>query len=206
MKSHLRVLPPAAVEGLQDHLEAAVRGDEKARDAVARWCLPRVRRTLFFAYGPLPDTDDIVQETLARILRNLDTFRIGSRFHVWVDRIAVNVARDHFKARGHRRLFEYDDHAMAHQPSTAARRAHDTDLDRQRALLHLADHLEDLKPDWRIPLVLRHLHGYTVPEIAAMLEISFEAAKKRLHRGRRELHQRLKDDPYLARVLGELGR
>ncbi len=200
------MLAPAAEGGLDDHLEAAVRGEEDAREAVMRWCLPRVRRTLFFAYGPLPETDDLVQETLARVLRSLATFRIGSRFHVWVDRIAVNVARDHFKARGHRKLFEYDDRAMAHQPRGGHRRAQDTELDRQRAAIHLADHLADLKPDWRIPLVLRHLHGYTVPEIAAMLEISFEAAKKRLHRGRRELHLRLQDDPYLATVLRELGR
>ena len=183
-----------------------MRGDDDAREAVVSWCLPRVRRTLFFAYGPLPDTDDLVQETVSRILRSLGGFRIGSRFHVWVDRIAVNVARDHFKARGYRLNLEYDDRALSHQPPTRSSQAPDREVDQQRALDHLAAHLSEMKPDWRVPLVLRHLHGYTVPEIAAMLEISFEATKKRLHRGRRELHQRLRDDPYLADVLRELGR
>jgi RNA polymerase sigma factor (sigma-70 family) len=66
----------------------------------------------------------------------------------------------------------------------------------QRQLLdRLAHHVARLRPNQRLPVVLHMLHGYTIPEIAAMLEIEVETAKKRLQRGRRGLLQRLRRDP-----------
>ena len=82
----------------------------------------------------------------------------------------------------------------------------DDQAERQRLLERLATHLATLPPEQRLPLVLRHVHGYTVPEIAAMLEIGFEAARKRLHRGRKELRRRLDGDAYWRSVLGGLDR
>jgi DNA-directed RNA polymerase specialized sigma24 family protein len=76
--------------------------------------------------------------------------------------------------------------------------------EQHRALRRLADHLAELKPTLRIPLVLVLVHGYSVPEVAAILELSYAAAKKRLYRGRRELTVRLRDDPYFAQIRREL--
>ena len=58
-----------------------------------------------------------------------------------------------------------------------------------------AAHIQRLKPGHRLPVTLSLLHGYTTPEIAALMEIQLEAAKKRLQRGRKELEERLRRDP-----------
>ncbi len=195
-------LAPVRPDGVIDLVDASRRGDARAREALARWCLPRIRRTIWLAVGPTPDADDLTQTVIARVFAHLEGYRAEARFHVWVDRIAVNAVRDHYRARARARLLPYDDGRPQDEPAPRP----DDQAERQRLLERLAGHLATLPPQQRLPLVLRHVHGYTVPEIAAMLEISFEAARKRLHRGRRDLRQRLDTDPYWRAVLGGLDR
>jgi len=83
--------------------------------------------------------------------------------------------------------------------------APDQEVERYRLLQRLGGHLSKIKEKRRMPLVLSLLHGYTVPEIAAILDVSFDAAKKRLLRGRRDLLGRLKRDPYCREMLKEVG-
>ena len=63
-----------------------------------------------------------------------------------------------------------------------------------------------IKASRRYPLVLSVLHGYTVPEIAALLDLSYDAAKKRLQRGRSDLMSRLKRDRSCWQAVKELER
>jgi RNA polymerase sigma-70 factor (ECF subfamily) len=190
--------PPAAL------VPRCVAGDRAARERLARFCLPRVRRTVMLSYGHGADTDDLVQIAISRVFTKLDTFRGDAGFYVWVDRITINVVRDHFRKR--RFVLPWSD-GIDHADERAG--AHDTpdrELERYRLMERLAEHFAAIKPKRRIPLMLAVAHSYTVPEIAAMLDIGCEAAKKRLQRGRRELIGRLKKDPYCREVLCEMGR
>jgi len=194
-----RAKPRTRPENLDSLIDEARDGNPAAREMLASWCLTRVRRTVLFTCGPQPDADDLVQSIVARIFDRLDQYRPGSRFGVWVDRVAINQVRDHFRRTARTRLLAFDDDLAAHHPGQAERP--DERSSRTELAVRLAEALAELTPNQRLPLVLRHLHGYTVPEIAAMLDLSFEAAKKRLHRGRRTLFERLRDDPLCADFL-----
>ena len=98
-------------------------------------------------------------------------------------------------------LVEYLDERA--QPHTPPQEAPDAGADRWMVLERLAGHMAALKPDWRVPLVLSVVHGYSIPEIAAMLDLNYEAAKKRLYRGRDEFHRRLRRDPRCSEFFGE---
>lgn len=54
--------------------------------------------------------------------------------------------------------------------------------------------------------MLSLLHGYSIPEIAALLDLRYEATKKRLYRGRDELHERLRGDPRCRELFEEVLR
>ena len=54
------------------------------------------------------------------------------------------------------------------------------DADVRQALMRL-------KPELRVPLVLRYIEGYKVEEIAAILRLPAGTVKSRLSRGRRAL-------------------
>jgi RNA polymerase sigma-70 factor, ECF subfamily len=153
--------------------------------------------------GNSPDVDDLVQTTMAKVLTRLDTFRGEAGFYMWVDRIAINSVRDHYR-RQSRGVFQlYRDDWEEHQRQNSVRP--DSEVDKQRVIERITAHLDRLKPEQRLPLVLHLLHGYTVPEVAAMLELSFEATKKRLLRGRKLLLDRLQKDPQCQEILGRMG-
>ncbi len=178
-------------------------GDRNAREQLARWCLPRVRRTVMLSCGYGPDADDLVQTVMAKVLTRLDTFRGEAGFYMWVDRIAINAVRDHYRRQSRAVFHLYRDDWEEHQRQASTRPDHE--VEHQRLLEQLTDHLDKLKEDQRLPLVLHLVHGYTVPEVAAMMELSFEATKKRLLRGRRALLDRLQKDPRCKDLLGGMG-
>lgn len=180
----------------------ATAGDHGARETLARWCLPRVRRTIVLAYGNGPDRDDLVQIAMAKIFTRLDSFRGDASFYVWVDRIALNTVRDHYRGRRFPMLWSSEQEAEVHQRVDDV--TPDRQLERQRLFDRLAGHFARLRPKLRYPLILQLAHGYTVPEVAAMLGIAFAAAQKRLYRARRQLLARVKKDPYCSELLREM--
>lgn len=196
--------PPAAIEPPAALVPACVAGDRAARERLARWCLPRVRRTVMLSYGYGADTDDLTQIAVARIFARLGTFRGEASFYVWVDRVTINVVRDHFRRR--RFVLPWNDGLDPSDVPAAANVGPDRELERYRLMERLAHHFGAIKSKRRIPLMLAVVHRYSVPEIAAMLDITRDAAKKRVQRGRRELIARLKKDPYCRDALSEMGR
>lgn len=141
---------------------------------------------------------------MTRIFAKLDSFRGEARFFTWVDQVAINAVRNHANQRRRVFLFSSDRELQAAEPVDwgTPERA----LEQRRLMRRLAVHFEAIKPKRRLPLVLSVLHGYTVPEIAAILGLTFDAAKKRLQRGRQDLTDRLKRDPQCRDAIRELVR
>lgn len=153
------------------------------------------------AVGADSEGDDLVQTTMARVFSRMDSYRGEASFWVWVDRIAINAVRDHFRKRRWTWLPLLEE---APPPQARPVTRPDTEVERYRLMRRLSDHMSGLKPAQRMPLILTLVHGYTVPETAALLELSFEATKKRLLRGRKELLRRVSRDPYCQAMLLEL--
>ena len=194
----------SAIDGPPRLIPACLEGDTEAREKLARWCLPKIRRTVLLAYGNGPDADDLVQIAVVRVFDRLGSFRGDSGFYAWVDRITINLMRDYFRSRKSRTAWEV---SMDSPPEVACGylyRGPDRVVETTRLLEHLAEHLTAVSVQRRLPVVLALAHGYTVPEIAKVLDISTEAAKKRLQRGRLELLTRLRGDPRFCGQMSEL--
>jgi RNA polymerase sigma-70 factor (ECF subfamily) len=74
-----------------------------------------------------------------------------------------------------------------------------------RALLsRVCEHLQKITPERAWAFLFHDVYGYSLEEIAAMTGTTVAAAQSRLVRGRRELHQRIADDPDLAGGLDSL--
>ncbi len=191
------------VEPAVSLIPACLAGDRKARETLARWCLEKVRRTVLLTHGFGPDADDLVQIAIARVFSNLDTYRGDSKFYTWVDRITVNVVRDHLRNRRARRVWEVITDKELERAAPGGEP--DSEYEVHQLMERLAGHFAALKIKHRLPIVLSLAHGYTAPEIATMLDIGLETAKKRIQRGRRELIRRLKRDPHCCDILVRLG-
>jgi RNA polymerase sigma factor (sigma-70 family) len=68
---------------------AAQAGDRRALDELVTACLPLVYTIVRRALRGLPDVDDVVQDTMLRVLRELHTLRTPESFRSWLATIAT---------------------------------------------------------------------------------------------------------------------
>lgn len=78
---------------------AAQAGDRRALDTLVAACLPLVYTIVRRALGGLPDVDDVVQETMLRVLRDLRTLRIPESFRPWLTTIATRQVSTYLHRR-----------------------------------------------------------------------------------------------------------
>jgi RNA polymerase sigma-70 factor (ECF subfamily) len=161
-------------------IQSARSGDVAAREwLVRRWTEPVYR----FAARMLAndeDARDVAQETLVKVIRNLDSYDPARPFATWVFGIARNTCIDEHRRRKRRAWDEpgevADTRPTALQEVTQAERAD-----------HVLAALEDLPPLYREVIVLYHFEHLKYVEIAQVLEIPLGTVMNRIFRARQKL-------------------
>jgi RNA polymerase sigma-70 factor, ECF subfamily len=149
--------------------------------------------------GSDSDFDDLVQIAMIELLRSLDRFRGDCSLDTWAATISANVVYKHIRRRGlERRIF-----ARELGPEDASRTSHQQPV-RRGMVERVMHHLRQISHERAWTFLLHDVHGYSLDEVASMTGVSVAAAQSRLVRGRRELHQRIADDPELAGGLDAL--
>lgn len=173
--------PPLAIDPTVARARA---GDRDAFAALYHQHVDRVYARLTRLVGPVPERDDLLQQTFLQVHRGLPRFRGDASVATFIHRIAVNVALDHLRA-GRRRPLDLDDAAVtamaAAAPDPAARAASRQDLARVFALLGA------LTPEQRVAFVLIAIEGLTAREAGELLGASPDAVKQRALAARRAL-------------------
>jgi RNA polymerase sigma-70 factor (ECF subfamily) len=70
---------------------------------------PRIYGLLVRLVGRPDVAEDLMQETLLRAYRSLETYRPEGKFRAWIFRIAVNLARDWIRRRPREAVTSLDD-------------------------------------------------------------------------------------------------
>jgi RNA polymerase sigma-70 factor (ECF subfamily) len=129
--------------------------------------------------------EDVVQEAMVRAWRNLDSLRDDGAAKQWLLTI---VRRENARQFERKRLETVDVDDLGGREEGMLASSHDTDVDDLRAqLLELPD-------EYREPLVLQVLMGYTTGEIAEVMELKQATVLTRLHRARNQLKERFEAD------------
>lgn len=166
-----------------ERIRAAAKGDRDAAEAVLRALLPRVRNLVRYLVRGDRDVDDITQTALLAVLKGLPTYRGEAPLARWADRL---VARETFRHLRRRRMVD------AREIETAAEFAA-PDADHGGALIQrrvLAAALDTLPETQRVVVALHHAAGFTVPELAELLDIPRETVRSRLRLGMNRLRER----------------
>lgn len=137
--------------------------------------------------GNHQDAQDLVQEVLLRVRRGLKNYQPGN-FEGWLSRITTNTFLDRVRKQKRRPTVPLPD-----EPDRVL--AGSSDIDAEMAARDLPDHLQELlgelPPDYRAPVVLKDVMGFTYEEIADMLEVPIGTVRSRIHRGRGRLREAL---------------
>ncbi len=141
------------------------------------------RQIYAVAYSVLRDfslADDIVQETYVKILEKAFSYRKGTNARAWVLSVARNLAIDLFR---HRR-FEGTEETFADQAMRFDESAVVSSMEVKQAL----DRLDD---EERQIITLKIYAGLRHKEIASLLGMTEEAAKKKYQRAAAKLRELL---------------
>jgi RNA polymerase sigma-70 factor (ECF subfamily) len=155
-------------------------GDRHAFEGLVRLHADRLHAVVLRVTGDRYEAEEVVQETFLRAWRNLGRFEGRSRFFTWLYRIGINEARRSQERRGARPAPLEDAPAeIADEREAPHVRAEAHDLHHALEAAILA-----LPLDYRMPLVLRDVEGFSTAEAAAVMELGEAAFKSRLHRAR----------------------
>ena len=163
-------------------------GDWNAFEQLLERHKTALARTAYFATRDRESVQDVMQETLIQVWKDLPSYRPYGSFKAWTLKILLNKARKHYRKK---RVNTVPLEAAtgvsgdADGPEETAEREEQAQRLRQAIDLLTANHRE--------VLILRYYNELTVPEIARALGRSEGTVKSRLSRAHRRLEQALSD-------------
>ena len=110
------------------------------------------------------DAEDICQETLISVYKNLSKFREESNIYTWIYRIAINKTYDFFKKR--KLEFEINDDVLS--------LPEDINFDTK---VILEEKLKLISEKEKEIVVLKDIYGYKLKEIAEMKNMNLSTVK-----------------------------
>ncbi len=154
----------------------------------------------YSATGCLGQSEDLAQETFITAWRHLRHLREPGKLRAWLCGIARNRINNSLRREGREPLRDAEPLDTVHDTPTLEPLPSDHAISREEEAI-LWRSLERIPENYRETLVLFYREHQSVERVAEELELSEDAVKQRLSRGRKLLHEEV-----LAFVEGALAR
>jgi RNA polymerase sigma-70 factor (ECF subfamily) len=148
-------------------------------------------RYAYWLCGEKSTAEDLVQETYLRAWRFLDSLKDEASAKSWL----TTILRRENARRFERKQLDYSDVEMDSLPTAQS------DFDARPEVVALRIALKTLPTAYREPLILQVLEGYTLEDIAEIMDLPRNTVATRLHRARQKLKQQLEDDERIGNEL-----
>jgi RNA polymerase sigma-70 factor (ECF subfamily) len=177
--------------------------DQSAVSDLADRYSSRIRQlALRYVRNP-EDAEEVLQDVLLKVYQKIEAFRGDSALSSWIYRITFNTAMSRLRALKASRATDSSREAgwsdrvegtpelVREIPDWSS--LADDEVMRGELRRRLVAELGQLPPIYRVPVLLRDVHGLSTEEASAVLHVKDQTLKSRLHRGRMILRDRLAD-------------
>lgn len=188
---------PRDMAGIADLAARAAAGDEAAMEHLLADAQPLARRFGQTVCGHAEDAEDVSQEALVRTFRSVSRLREPGAFRAWLYRTVRNACLMSRRRRVGEpaRLESLDAPAFpsSSEPADGSGLGKNPEqlLENTRLRRRLRTALAALPPTFRAVIFLREMEGLSTRETAAVLGVSEDTVKTRLHRARAALQREL---------------
>jgi len=139
-----------------------------------------VYRVCFMYMKNQSDTEDMVQNTFIKLMRDKTVFQSEEHEKAWLIRTASNLCKDYFKHWWSKTV------GMDHVSDTAVDQKFASDSNLNMVLA--------LPPKYKTPIYLYYYEGYSTVEIARILKKKESTVRSWLHKGRNLLRMEMEGD------------
>jgi RNA polymerase sigma factor (sigma-70 family) len=190
---------PGHTADLRDSVAAAARGDRAAFTRLVEAYGNAVCSISLAIVGDVAASEDVAQEAFVSAWQRIHTLRNPASFLPWLRQLARNAARGYRRSavRRRRRVNEPGPAALeralaaAVDPAPDAPTAMAQEEERAAVATAIASAMAELPEDAREVVILFYREGRSIAQVAALLGLTEEAAKKRLSRARARLREDL---------------
>jgi RNA polymerase sigma-70 factor (ECF subfamily) len=145
------------------------------------------------------DAEDLVQETYLRAYRGFGGFEEGTNLKAWLYKILTNTFINSYRSKKRRPdevdLDETEDFYLFRRlgglEAAAAGRTPEAEVLDAMPDEVVKEALESLPEQFRMAVLLADVEGFSYKEIAEIMDVPIGTVMSRLHRGRKQLQQRL---------------
>ena len=162
---------------------------------------PRIQQLAFRYLRNWEDAEEVAQDVLMKVYRKIEAFRGDAALSSWIYRITFNTAMSRLRNVRASRAAELapaefnsngGDSPAPAEPADWTGLADDQVM-RAQMRKQLVGALRHLPAVYRVPVLLRDIHGLSTEEASAILHVKPQTLKSRLHRGRLILRKHLGD-------------
>ena len=169
-------------------IEACQQGDRAAFQLLFETYKDKVFSIAVYSTGgDRAVADDVTQQIFLKLFSAIRQFRGDSEFTTWLYRLVVNACMDERRRR--RRWLPWG------ETVTMRHHGEKKPQEKEYARLELAEAVQaaigELKPKFRLPILLKYIEGLSYEEIATVLGCSKGTVASRLNRGHSQLAKRL---------------
>jgi RNA polymerase sigma-70 factor (ECF subfamily) len=169
-------------------IEACQQGDRAAFQLLFETYKDKVFSiAVYSSGGDRAVADDVTQQIFLKLFTAIRQFRGDSEFTTWLYRLVVNACLDERRRR--RRLLPWGETVAMRNPSEKKPQ------EKQYARLEISEAVQkaisELKPKFRLPILLKYIEGLSYEEIASVMGCSKGTVASRLNRGHSQLAKRL---------------
>jgi RNA polymerase sigma-70 factor (ECF subfamily) len=172
---------PAGPGGSREQLERVRAREPRALEEFFEAYFDRVYSLVYRLLGDRTRAEDAAQDVFLKAYRSVDRIDVERDPWGWLSTIATNTCRDLWRSgadRMGRKAVDVDDPAVRDALSTGRNDPeHDLDRSERESIVQAA--LAELPEDLRMSVLLFDYAGVSHEEIAQMLGISHDAARKR---------------------------
>ena len=168
-------------------IEACRQGDRAAFQLLFETYKDKVFSIAVYSSGDRSVAEDVTQQIFLKLFTAIRQFRGDSEFTTWLYRLVVNACLDEKRRRW--RWLPLGESVAMRNPGEKKPQ------EKQYARIEVAEAVREaigeLKPKFRLPILLKYIEGLSYEEIASVMGCSKGTVASRLNRGHSQLAKRL---------------
>lgn len=169
-------------------IEACQQGDRAAFQLLFETYKDKVFSiAVYSSGGDRAVADDVTQQIFLKLFTAIRQFRGDSEFTTWLYRMVVNACLDERRRR--RRWLPLPETMAMKNPSE--KKPQEKQYARREVSEAVQAAIGELKPKFRLPILLKYIEGLSYEEIASVMGCSKGTVASRLNRGHSQLAKRL---------------